>query len=79
MDDKTEKTVKKELKIHARALGIAEGAAEDFIDAAIVNTKTTLRGKTVITEADLRRAVGRALKKFNADLAYVYENCDIMV
>lgn len=75
MDDKTEKTLRRELKVHARAIGIPEGAAESFIDFTIKSVQKSLKKNTIITKADLIRLVSKELKKYNADLAYVYRNC----
>ncbi|MDO4741815.1 MAG: hypothetical protein Q4A79_00350 [Candidatus Saccharibacteria bacterium] len=79
MDKTTEKTLKKSLKLHARALGLPDGASELFIEHTITNVKKSLKTKKVITESDLNRLVARELKKFNADLAYVYQNCDKII
>lgn len=75
MDDKTEKTLRRELKVHARAIGIPEGAAESFIDFTIKSVQKSLKKNTIITKSDLIRLVSKELKKYNADLAYVYRNC----
>ncbi len=79
MDSNTEKELRKELKIHARALRIPVGAAESFIDATIKVVKNNLKKKTVITRADLDRLVVKELKKYNADFAYVYQNRDKII
>lgn len=69
-----EKTIIKDLKIHAHAVGIPRGAAEIFIAKTIQDAKKTLKNKKIITQNDLERAITKELKKYNADLAYVYEN-----
>ena len=79
MDSNTEKELRKELKIHARALRIPVGAAESFIDVTIKVVKNNLKKKTVITRADLDRLVVKELKKYNADFAYVYQNRDKII
>ena len=73
MDNATEKSLRKDLKLHARALGIPDGAAEDFINSAIKEAKAPLAKKSVITPADFTRIVVKSLKKYHKDLAYVYE------
>ena len=70
------KSLIKELKIDARALNIPIGAAEIFIDKTINSVQKSLKTKTIITEDDLKRLVVKELKKYHADLAYVYENRD---
>ena len=79
MDNNTEKELRTELKIHARALGIPVGAAESFIDEVIKSVKSGLKKKTMITKADLERLVVRELKKYNSDFAYVYQNRDKII
>ncbi len=74
-----EKTLRKELKFHARGLEIPEGAADIFIDRAVSAAKKTLSKKSIITDGDLIRAVAKELKKYNPDLAYVYEIYDKII
>ena len=50
MDSSTEKDLRRELKIHAKALGIPSGAADSFIDETIKTVKKNLKKKTVITK-----------------------------
>lgn len=79
MDDATEKSLIKDLKLHARALGITDGAAEDFINATIKTVKKNLQKKTAVTSNDLTRIVKKELKKYNKDLAYVYEAQNLII
>lgn len=71
--------LKKELKIDAKALSIPSGASNIFIEETIKNTKKSLGRKKIITENDLKRIVSKELKKYNYDLAYVYENRDKII
>jgi hypothetical protein len=73
------KKLAKELKIDAKALGIPSGAAEDFIKRAIDNTTHILENKTIVTDQDLKKTVTKELKKYNADMAYAYENRDKII
>lgn len=79
MDNSTEKDLRRELRVHAKALGIPSGAADSFIDETIKTVKKNLKKKTVITKADFERMVARELKKYNADFAYVYQNRDKII
>lgn len=79
MDNSTEKSLKKELKIHARALDIPEGSAEIFIDKSLAAAKKALAKHKFITDQDIIRAVAKELKKYHADLAYVYANYDKII
>ena len=71
--------ITKALKIDAKAIGIPSGAAEDFIQKSLKATTKKLSTKTIITEKDLQRALAKELKKYNQDLAYVYENRDTII
>ena len=73
------KTLAKNLKIDAKAVGIPTGAAEIFIDKSLKATEKSLKSKKIITEKDLERAIAKELKKYNADFAYVYENRDKII
>ena len=74
-----EKQLKKDLKIDARAVGIPAGAAEAFVERAIAGVEDSFKERQMITEGDLKRAVVRELKKYNADFAYVYQNRDKII
>ena len=72
-------TIIKDLKIDARGVGIPEGAAEIFAERATEAAIKSLKPRSIITESDLHRAILKELKKYNHDLAYVYENRDKIV
>lgn len=74
-----EAAIKKTLKIYAKSLGIPSGAANAFIEQTLKNTKKSLQKKTIITEQDLSRVLVKELKKFNPNLAYVYEIRDKII
>ena len=79
MDDTSLKKLQQNLKIHAHALGLPEGSTESFVSETLKSVKKSLKDKTIITEADLTRLVARELKKYHADLAYVYKNHDKII
>ena len=79
MEHFDEKTIKRELKIDARAIGIPSGAAEIFIEKTLESAKKQLNNKTIITNKDLERMIAKELKKYNADLAYIYKNRDTII
>lgn len=79
MEHFDEKTIKRELKIDARAIGIPSGAAAIFIEKTLENVKKQLNNKTIITNKDLERIIAKELKKYNADLAYIYKNRDTII
>ena len=74
-----EKDLTKELKIEARALGIPVGAANVFVEKTVTAVAKSVRKKKLITKRDLERLVGTELKKYNADLAYVYQIRDKII
>lgn len=79
MKELSEKELVKDLKLEAKALKIPSGAAEEFIRRTVKEAMTSLKGRKVVTEKDLQNAVYRGLKKYHADLAYVYKNRDTIV
>ena len=74
-----EKIIEKDLKIDAKAVGIPSGAAELFIKKTLEEVKKQLKNKTIITDKDLERIITKELKKYNADLAYIYKNRDKII
>ena len=79
MRDLDEKEIIHNLKIDAHAVGIPEGAADTFIERTIKDVKKSLKNRSIVTEKDLQRAILKELKKYHADLAYVYENRDKII
>lgn len=73
------KELTKILKLDARALGIPSGAADIFIEKTLSSVEKSLKSKKIITKSDLDRLISRELKKYHADLAYVYEIRDKIV
>ena len=71
--------IKKDIKHNAIALGIPIGAAEIFATKAVSAAHKSLKSKSVITDHDLHLALSKELAKYNADLAYVYQNHDTII
>lgn len=71
--------IKRELKIHAKALRIPSGAAEIFIDKSLAGATKALESKKIVTDQDITRAIVKELKKYHRDFAYVYENRDKII
>lgn len=69
----------KDLKLEAKALGIPMGAAEVFVEKAVAATCKKISQKKIITKNDLERIVCQELRKYNADLAYVYQIRDKII
>lgn len=79
IDQKIESTIIQELKVDAKALGIPSGAADVFIEKSLAAAKKSIKAKKIITMHDLERAIYRELKKYNGDLAYVFQNRDKII
>lgn len=72
-------TIARSIRTDAIGLGIPAGAAEVFADKAVHAAEASLRSKKVITKSDLSRALAKELRKYHADLAYVYQNRDTII
>ncbi|MBQ2643338.1 hypothetical protein IJG11_00250 [Candidatus Saccharibacteria bacterium] len=79
MEITNNKTLIKNLKTDAKAIGIPTGAAEIFINKSLAAAQKSLKSKKIITEKDLKLAIVKELKKYNTDFAYVYENHDKII
>jgi hypothetical protein len=79
IDETLEKKLTKELKIDMKGLGIPIGAAESFAKEIIKDVKKSVKGKKIITEQDLNRYISASAKKYNKDLAYVYQIRDKII
>lgn len=79
MEITNNKTLIKNLKIDAKAIGIPTGAAEIFINKSLTAAQRSLKSKKIITDQDLKLAIVKELRKYNTDFAYVYENHDKII
>lgn len=68
-----------ELAREAQALGIPSGAGESFAHLVAKKAMRRLKQREVVTEKDVDMALYQELKNYNADLAYVYKNRDIII
>ncbi len=75
----SEKELIRDLKLEAKAVGIPQGAAEDFVAKTIAAVSAKIAKRKVMTKIDMERIVAIELKKYNADLAYVYQNRDKII
>lgn len=71
--------LRKDIKTEAKALGIPSGAAEDFAELAVKAINEKVKKRKVLTKRDLERIISTELKKYNADLAYVYQIRDKII
>ena len=79
IDDNLLKTTEEKLKLHAKALGLAPGSSNVFIKKALASTKKSLKSRKIVPKSDFYRSVEKELKKYSADLAYVFENYDKII
>lgn len=70
----SKKTLREELLREAKVLGLHPGAAEVMADKVVAAAEKWAKSRTMITQTDLDKAVARIVKKYNKDLAYVYQN-----
>ena len=68
-----------ELRHTARGLGLPEGSAEAYLSRVIPAVERSLAKKSLITRADLARALAREFAHYDADFAYYYQNRDIII
>ena len=71
--------IRERLLVDARAIGIPSGAAKTFANSVLANLQKSLANKTIITDRDLNRLIVKELKKYNPNLAYVYQNRDKII
>ena len=66
--------VVKDIMKQARALNISQAAVEKYVDrvAEKVNGWVAARGK--VTEDDINSIIAKEIKKYNRDIAFIYEN-----
>ena len=79
MENYNRQTMVKNLKIDAKGLGIPTGAAEVFIEKTLDAVEKGFRHKKIVTERDVKSALVKELKKYNADFAYIYQNRDKII
>lgn len=70
----SEKKLAMEIRQEAQVLNLHMGAVEAIIDKVVARVGAWARGRSAITKEDLERVTARELKKYNADLAYLYKN-----
>lgn len=58
----------------AKVVGIPEGAAETIAVKIIKEVGAWAQKRSAVTTDDLNRKIAQEAEKYNADLAYVYQN-----
>ena len=70
----SKKKVHEEIKREAKVLGIHAGTAEIIADKVTEKIMTWSKKRAMITEDDLNQKLAKEIKKFNEDLAYLFES-----
>ena len=70
----SKKKVHEEIKREARVLGMHSGEAEIIADKVTEKIIAWSKKRSIITEDDLNQRLAKELKKFNEDLAYLFES-----
>ncbi len=70
----TKAKLKKEILQEARVLGLHRGAVELIADRVADEVDQWVTKRASVTESDLDRVTAARLRKYNADLAYLYRN-----
>lgn len=68
--DKTKQSILYDAKI----IGIPDGAAETIASQVTEKVRLWVLSRPAITTEDLNRKIATEAKRYNADLAYVYQN-----
>lgn len=69
-----EEKLKAEILAEAKRLHIAESTAEMMADKVVANVAKWVTKRATVTMDDINRRVALEMAKYNADLAYVYQN-----
>lgn len=71
--------LKHEILHEARVLNLRMGAVEPIIEKTLEQVESWVNKRSEITTEDLTRVTVKALKKFDEDLAYAYQNRDKII
>ena len=58
----------------ARVLGLHRGSAEIIAERVYNEVRAWLDARGAVTKTDLNREIAKKIKKYHADLSYLYEN-----
>lgn len=70
----SEQQLKAEIIKEAKILRIPSGTATELASTVARRVAAWVKRRGTVTSADINRQTARELKKYHADLAYVYEN-----
>ena len=75
----SEKSLHDEIKREAKVLGRHAGAAEIIADRVCEKIMTWAKKRSAITERDLYDRVAKEIRKYDEDLAYLFETKDKVI
>lgn len=70
----SKKKIHEDIKREAKVLGIHPGTAEIIADKVTEKVIPWSKKRSMITEDDLNQKLAKEIKKFNEDLAYLFES-----
>ncbi len=70
----SKKKIHEDIKREGRVLGLHAGAVEVIADKVTDKILTWGKKRSAITENDLYQRMAKELKKYNEDLAYLFES-----
>ena len=70
----TKELVVKDLLKQARALNISEAVVEEYAGKVGEKVEKWVRARGGVTEDDVNSIIAREIKKYNRDIAFIYEN-----
>jgi hypothetical protein len=70
----SKRKIHEDIKREAKILGLHPGTAEIIADNVVDKVIAWSKKRSMITEDDLNQRLGKEIKKYNADLAYLFES-----
>lgn len=75
----SKKKIHEDIKREAKVLGLHPGTAEIIADKVTEKVVTWGKKRSTVTEEDLNGKLAKEIKKFNEDLAYLFESKDKII
>ena len=75
----SKKKVHEDIKREAKVIGMHAGTAEIIADKVTEKVINWRKKRAMITEEDLNMRLAKEIKKYNEDLAYLFESRDKVI
>jgi anaerobic ribonucleoside-triphosphate reductase len=75
----SKKKIHEDIKREAKVLGLHSGTAEIIADKVTEKVVAWGKKRSKVTEEDLNDKLAKEIKKFNEDLAYLFESKDKII